>query len=232
MTKFLKNQRELVVLALFFVVIGGLGYFVIMPLLKSITLVRDGIQEEAIKQDIRRQKLNELPKIREQFAKINNQQNKIDILLSKDQAVVLIERLEKLSQDTGNTIVISINDGLQQAANPALAKAGSATANLVESLPSNDYLKLTISLTGDYDGLFKFISGLETFEYYGDIIGINISHSTDSGLPSAAGAAPINGVLNPFNAQLTPGASSTNTAAKQNGSKLDTSLEVVFYTKK
>jgi len=229
---FLKNQREIIILILFFCIVGGLFYFVIFPLLGKITETKNAMQENAIKQEIKSQRLNELPKIRQQYTQIDSQQGKLDILLSKEQVVVLIERLEKLAQETNSAITISIkDDAAQKNGSAAAIKKDSEVATLADSLPSKDYLKLTISLVGDYDGIFKFISGLESLEYYGDITGINISHAVESKLPIGVSPSSNSGILNPFNTKSSAGQTG-EVLSKQDTNKLNAILDVVFYSKK
>ncbi len=236
MKKFLKTQREIIALALFFLIVGVLAALVILPLLRKITAIKDEIEQGAIKQNITNQRLFDLPKIGKQYTEINNQQDKINILLDKQQAVALIERLEKLAQETNNTIAITIQDAPQQKNLPIAPVAAPGTAPvsdnaLLDSLPSKDYLKLTIMLTGDYNGLFKFISSLESLEYYSDITLINISHLIDNADANTVTSSGGSGVLNPFNPKDVS-TSVTPAPAKKIGNKLSASLEVVFYSKK
>ncbi len=239
MKKFLKTRREIIALALFFGVVGLLGFLVVMPLLAKIAEIKNGIEQGIIKQNIGNQRLTELPKIRQQYEEMNSQQEKIDILLDKQQVVTLIERLEKLAQDTNNIIAISIKDNSQQKVVPAPSgnKTASTTENaLLNSLPNKDYLQLTISLTGDYSGLYKFIASLESLEYYSDILSVSISHLVGSDVSGNATNSVVtnggNGSLNPFNSQVGTSPSVFPVSLKKNGNKLSTSLQVAFYSKK
>ena len=226
MKKILKTQRELIAAILFFVVIGLLIKIVIVPLIDRISGIKTEIEESNIKQALKKQRLDELPKIRQQYSAITDKNGNLDLLLDKDQAVSAIERMEKLAQDTNNEITISISDSDQS--KPAAPKGKDAQISLAESLPSSDYLKFKITLLGNYEGLYKFISSLESLEFYSDIISINI------GQPSATGsdsAKTRNGdVLNPFSSVASSPV--VNTQPQPNTDALSTSLEVAFYTKK
>ncbi|NTV40810.1 MAG: hypothetical protein HGA61_00855 [Candidatus Moranbacteria bacterium] len=226
MKKFLKNQREYIAVVIFFGIFFILGYFVIVPLLAKVASIKNEIEEATNKQDIKKQRLSELPKLRQQYEEIKNQQGKIDVLLSKKQAVNLIEKIEKLAQETNNEVVISIQDDLQkQAPVPVSAKPNSAEISLENSLPSKNYLKLKIDLIGDYENLVKFINNLETMEYYSDIIGISIRPSIEG---SFATEAKNSDVLNPFSSgTYLP----KLTTSKKVAGKLLASWEVVFYSK-
>lgn len=228
---FLKNQREKIAAASFFLIIGGFVYFVVVPLLGKITSIKDEIEAGTIKQEMVIQRFNELPKIRQQYSEIMGQQEDVDVLLNKSQAVILIERLEKLAQDTNNKIVISTQEDLPQKVQAtAKGKSDSSATILVDSLPSKDYLKFKISLSGDYDGLYRFVSSLETLEYYSDITEISIGHPAADG-SSGSSATRNSDVLNPFGNQSAASESSAVFSKKDSG-KIDTSLGVVFYVKK
>ncbi len=229
MKKFFKDQREYLAVAAFFVILGMLGYFVVLPLLKKIADIKNEIEEGYVIQDIKKQRLAELPKIRQQYLEIGNQQEKMNVLLVKENAVLVIERLEKLAQDTNNKIVISVQEGNSPKGVFAEVAADKAATDLVNSLPSKNYLKLKVSLLGGYEDLLKFLSSLETLEYYSDIVGINISHATDSEMSSLDKAVKNSDVLNPFSVSAIP---SVKVLPKKVNNTLATSLDVVFYTKK
>jgi hypothetical protein len=100
-------------------------------------------------------------------------------LLDKNKAVVLIEKIEKLAENTNNKVTITIQD----VANKKTAKSTEKDTNtLIAQLPSADYLQMKINLTGDYSSIVAFIDSLEKFEYYADIteIKINKDEATDS----------------------------------------------------
>lgn len=228
MKNFLKKQKEYIALALFLIMIFGLLHFVVIPLLGKIDGIKNVMEEATLKQEIKKQRLEELPKIREQYSEIENQQEKIEVLLSKKQAVALIERLEKLAQDTGNKISISIQEDAPKKSAPiGSLKKDSPETTLVDSLPSKNYLRLKIILLGDYSGIFRFISSLETLEYYSDIVSINIGQVTDE--QTVFGQSTSNGfdVASPFNAQNSDSA----IVSKKSAGKLSASLETVFYSK-
>lgn len=230
MKKFLKAKKEIIAIVLFVGLIGSLHYFVVLPILGKITTIKDVIVENKLKQDLKKQRLGELSKISQQYEEAGRQQAKLDILLDKQQAVVLIERLEKLAKDTDNKIVISIQEELQQqkkVAEVVTTKNASSEKDLLDLLPVKDYLKLKITLAGDYNGAFNFISSLETLEYYSDIVELSVG--------PWAGKEPTNvsnsssGLLNPFSSQVSRVQVAT---AKDSSNELETVLGVVFYSKK
>lgn len=224
-----KNKEVLTIVALV-PVFGGLVYFGIRPLLGSIEAVRNEIQEELIKQEVRRVRLSELETIKQQYDKIQgDEEKKLDALLDRDQAVALIEKLEKIAQDTGNEITISIADTkqstVQSQKNVKMTKEADSNS-LVNSLPSSDFLKMTLSIKGNYNSLFKFVSVLESLDYYADILVVNVKRAEENkeGQTSLSTGSSAG---NPFRV----GSSSNLIKTRSNG-EIEASLETIFYTKK
>lgn len=224
MKKILNQQREIVVILVYICIIAILVYLVIFPLLAKINGVRDQIQEESLKQEIIGRRLEELPKMRQQYATLQENEGLIDVLLDKDNAVVLIEKLENMATGTGNNIEISISSTPVKPAQTVKGKNSNENA-LVNALPSADYLQMKIILYSDYNSAITFIQALENFTYYCDIIGIQIKKNE-----SNAVSVPKTGILNPFGSGSLSSSGqgiSDNTKAGE----LQTSLDVVFYTK-
>lgn len=214
MKNFFQKQREIIAIVVYIGVIAILVYFVILPLISKIEGVNNQIQEESMKQEIVKQQLAELPKIQQQYEALQENEGSIDVLLNKDNAVTLIEKLETLADNCGDKIEISVQNSQSQK-NIAVV---TAKKNTDDALPSADYLQMQITLTGDYNKIVDFISKLESMEYYSDITGVEIKQSD---------IAENTGVINPFNSS-----SSNKISDKSNQGDLEAILNVVFYTKK
>ena len=237
MKNFFQKQREILAIFFYVLFILALVWVVILPLLGKINNVNDQIQQEAMKQQSNKQRLDDLPKIQAQAEAVEKNQAALDVLLDKNNAVVLIEKLEKLADDSGDKITIAVQDQasaktLAPAETPAPAGAASTPPDnsLVSKLPNQNYLQLKITLDGNLNSIAAFIKSLESFEYYSDIIGLDIKKSD----PTAAGAAALagSGMLSPFDAAGKPiAAPASPTAATVPTDSLSASLDVVFYTK-
>jgi hypothetical protein len=221
MKNFFQKQRELLAVVAYVGVIAGLIFLVIFPLLSKINKVNDQIQEESMKQDIAKQQLGELPKLGQQYKKLQENEGSINVLLDSNKAVTLIERLENIAQDSGDKIEISIQNSQIQKNIANMSGKAAADNALVLGLPSADYLQMQISLTGNYNSIVKFIGQLENAEYYSDIISIKIKQ-----LASISSS----GTANPFNSGST--SDPNKVVAKYNPGDIAAILDVVFYTKK
>jgi hypothetical protein len=216
-------------------VVAGLVYFVILPLLSKINGINDQIQQENMKQENVQLHIKELPKVQKQYETLQENGDLSNVLLDSNKAVVLIEMLEKLADETNNKIVITVQDKVpdktpakKSATTTSTAKGKSGTpATIIDGLPSTDYLQIAVTLTGDYNSIFRFIDLLEKFEYYSDIIGIQISNDASS---ISSGQQTQNAGL--FNVVIDPTASPiANNVSENQGGLLTASIDTVFYTK-
>lgn len=225
MKNFFQKQREIIALLVWVGIITALVYFVILPLIGRINGINDQIQEESMKQESARKHLGELPKIQQQYAAIQKDEGLADVLLDKNNAVMLFERLEKLAEDSGNKITIAAKDATGQNATPPVRGKAAVDNSLVDSLPSSDYLQLKITLTGDYNSINKFIDALEWFEYYCDIIGIQVGKNDQ--VADASQQAVNMQASNPFGVNA-----EKKIAQPSRQDPLVATLDAVFYTKK
>lgn len=230
MKKFFQKKREIITVFVYISAIAALSYFFVLPLLSRISSTKDQIQEENIKQEIKQQQISELPKMENQYAILQDNEKLVDVLLDKNDAIVLIERLEKLAQDSGNEIAISIQDVAIQKNTPPAKVAQSKTNTddeLIRGLPSTDYLQMKITLTGNYNAIVKFTQSLESFEYYCDIVAIQIKQKEGNNKISDIGTKAS---ANPFDSNMAKNIE--NTVDPNGDNKLEASLDAVFYTKK
>lgn len=230
MKNFLKKYREMFAIFLYVFFVSAIIYFGIMPLYAEIKNRRDQIQEEIAKQEGMKKKLVEIPKIKEQYQKIKSDENKLDVLLSNEETVSLIEKLEKLAQSTENKIKIAITETNPNSRDVIIAKknetkakteVGKKTTSIVEDLPSKDYLQIKITLNGKYNNVIKFMNKLENMQNYSDILSFQIKRSEESTASIPTG--------NPFVSQESV---VDDAQFIQSSNDVSALLDVVFYSKK
>lgn len=213
MEKFLKKQREILAVLLYALLISGLCYMVIRPLLSKINSTMDRIQEEQIRQESSKKHLEELPKIKEEYQMIKDTDLK-KYLLDRGNEVALIEKLEALAAGSGNKISIAVQDQEKNKAAATKTKKG-VEQNITADLPSDNYLQLEIVLNGDFNSIGKFVKSLETFDYYSDIIGMEIKNLKETSKTSST---------SPF----------SDAKPEENGNSItgvEASLNTVFYVR-
>lgn len=224
MKNFLKQQREILSLMVYALFIFLVVYFAILPLFEKINNINDQIQEEILNQEISRKNIEELPKIQKQFESLNQGTDLTSVLLDNANAVVLIEKLEKMAEQTDNTISITVEEvsvSDPKKKTPKL-KAGEEVP-IASELPSQNYLRLKIVLSGKYGSIVKFIGLIENFEYYADIIGIQISKNNEESQLQSVSAG--SGISNPFILEM----EKNNLLKKNSENILNASINVAFY---
>lgn len=229
MKKFFQQQRELIALLAYGLVIFAIVYFAIFPLMNKINEVNNQVQEETLNQEIVKKHIEELPRIQKQYDNLNSGPELTEVLLDNTRAVVLIEKLENLAQQSGNVINITVQEvaGTEVKKSSAKLKAGDEVP-ISDELPNQSYLRLKIILSGKYDSIISFMGALEKFEYYGDIIGIQMTKDNEKNSAQSSGISMGAGISNPFSTSIKDfGAIMKNTE-----NRLNASLDVAFYLKK
>jgi len=226
MKNFFNKQREIVALLAYVLIVVGLVYLVIFPLIARIDDTNNQIQKESISKESVELHISQLPKIQKQYQSLQVSGDLSNVLLDENKAIILIEKLEKLAENTNNKITISVQDKTVAPAKKAASKiAAQASKSVVDDLPSTDYLQMKITLIGEYNAAVHFIDQLEKFEYYADITAIQIKKYEEAG-----------DSMQPLSSSGMFGAiqtTTTNILVKKDNSgnnKLATSLDIVFYT--
>ncbi len=231
MKKFWKKYKIIVAITLYVVIIGALFYFVIQPFLNKISLSAGKIQEIIINQENKEKRLGELPKLKEQFGLVEKREGELFPLLTEDKAVELVEKIEKIAEDSGNKITLEMRDNkVKDAASKKTesAKKKAGEDDLRSDLPSSDYLEVKIKLSGDYNELIKFIEKIEAIEYHCDIISISIIPAADAFLnQSASNAASVFSSIDSDQAESQP--EQKNIAREI---ELNSIVDLVFYLEK
>lgn len=212
MENFIKKQREIIAVVAYIFFIAVLIYGIVLPVYGKIGEMKDRIQEEQIIQESKRKSLSELPVISSQFEKIENS-TFLNSLLDRENAVGLIESLEKLASESGNEIAITAQEQTNTKNTSAKSKKAQEKENII-SLPNENYLQLKITLQGDFNTIVKFIKKLENFPYYNDIISMQIQKNTEKRTDK--------NIFSPTEGRDT---------IENTGKDLEGSFDIVFYTK-
>jgi Tfp pilus assembly protein PilO len=182
MKEFLKKNRIYISIIAYLMVLGGLCFFVARPIISNITKRNNEIQERIASQEMKKEKLSELPVIRNQFGMLEAQEGKMSIPLNESNVVNLVEKIEKIADDTGNKVKIELPENQDDTKKATKAKKidDKAVKPILENLPSNKYIKINITLTGKYRNFIDFVKKMENTEYYCDLVSFKIS-SDNSG---------------------------------------------------
>lgn len=235
--------KPLVMQVAFLAVIGLIGWFGIRPFLLTIQEKMDDIQKLSVTREHREKQLERLPELEAQHTLIAEHEDRLGIILTKERLVEFIQKIEQLAQDEDVVVEIESRDNAfleskvtptekkdaptkagatptekaEAAAEPAKRTPASKETGIVTELPLKKYLKLTITVTGEYGNIVRFLYRLETLPYALDVIGLNIKQRAEE----ADRIATESAAFNPFAGEavaLPPATTTINT------------LEAVFET--
>lgn len=246
-----EKMKPAVTQIVLFAVIGLGAWFGVRPFLATIQARMDDIQKLSVMREYREKQLERLPDLEAQHALIGEEQGRLNIILTKDRLVEFIEALEQLALETDVTIEIESRDNafleskVTSAEKPGVAtkrtaapgdekgesadepvkksSAGAKETGIVSELPLKKFLKLTMTVSGEYGNIIRYLQRLETLPYALDVVGMHIRQQPETG----DRVAPVNGAPNPF------GVTSESEASVQSPrtNVLEAVFETAVYTK-
>lgn len=220
------KYKEYILVLAFIAILFALFYFVIRPLVNGIDYNANLIQEKMTLEDSFKRKLGMVATYKEQVAAIDKDESKMGVLISPDQEVTLIERIEKIAEVTNNKISIeavddkSANSGAKAKAVPANGKGGN-NDDLKINPGNNDYVKFRITASGNYNDLIGFIKKIENMEYWSDVTTLHVSYKEPAKIPIPTDASAASTDLYGSSAGATNIATDEGTASS--------TLEIIFY---
>lgn len=159
-------QKISLVATSFFVVLGLIIFFVIIPLIRQIK--NDGVELSQKKQTIELlyQDWRILEESRQEYIKIENELNSLPAVLPPQEALKFIMLVENIAQSTDNRQEVSVVNGAE-----------------VEGGESQ-LLDFQINLRGSFPNLIKFLAYLENAPYYNEINSVQIKGFTAKDIQS------------------------------------------------
>ena len=226
MQRFLKKYIKLIITLVLFLSMGLIAWFGIVPFYAHIGELRDEIQMFYASRENRNRQIGRLPELHKSYDMIAVDEGRLDILLTETRVIDFVRTLEALAEKTGTEISIKSEE-----ASPVTApkKAAVKTAapgedaakaekkevkGIAETLPYPDYLRLKITLRGEYQNIIAFLSGMETLPTALDVIGVEMRTRTDDEIERASEGS---GKPNPF--LLVPGNVAATEVAEPTGTE-------------
>lgn len=217
---FLKKNKNWLIVAVYFFAIAAIYSFLARPLIRKIEAKNSKIQEIISDQEMKKEKIMQIPALKNQFEMVVKDEERIDIFLSRDNLVGLIEKIEKVSEETGNKIKIELSEEQLDKKNTKSKKDAEKGKTSSINLPSDNYIKMKMTLSGDYAGLLNFINKIENADYYSDIISFKITDNLKNSGNSSG---------NPFSSSTPREEGAVIIPAESNILSI---IEAVFYLKK
>ncbi len=218
---------------LFLLIVGVLTFFFIKPTLIEIENLFDSIQKKKLDIQIGKKKTKELPKIQKQFDLVESQKDTLDVLFQENNIVAVIEKLEKIAEDTNNVISVEIEEESEQGKKikkkQKVEKTGddeNKKEKLLKAFSAKDYFEMKIILLGDYKKALEFINKLDKIVPENNIKSFKMTVREISEKQKNVGSYQSGiGLLNSSAANNME----NNLAKFAGGIVLETDLEVVFY---
>jgi hypothetical protein len=176
--------------AFFFAAVFAWGIF---PLQDLITEKANTIEADRTLQGNEENRVKELPQLRETYEHILRNEDKLDTLVSHDQVVPFIERIEALARDDGVEIVITNQGKADPKKKPVAGGAGkSGDVSSVEgpgaspsekkkkdetilgNLPLDTTMQLRFDVRGKYADALQFLHQIESIPYALDVVALDI----------------------------------------------------------
>lgn len=194
-----KNHKWLIISAVYVLVMSGFVYFIFLPYVNKIKQKSDSIEEKKLDSQITRSKLEKIPQMEKDFMIFQDNKEAVETIIGQQDVVFFIKRLESLAENTGNKIIITVDES-----DSSKSKAQKQTKNkektIKEELAHSNFISLNINLIGEYKGLVNFINKLENDKYYANIISLdmhkkieeksNSNNRTEANIFSSVGKVP------------------------------------------
>jgi hypothetical protein len=184
MKNFLKQYRLILIAFVIFIAMLLVFWFAVRPMYFKILSLRDAIEQENARQENQQKQIKRLPELKNQYERVVSEERYFDILLTEDKVVGFIRILEGLAGETGVVVKIQSNETKLEEVKKKSSKdkdaeeEGEGTEKkeklLSDYLPYPEYLRLTLTVEGDYSALVAFLSRLETLPVALDVMGIEV----------------------------------------------------------
>ncbi|MFA7209388.1 MAG: hypothetical protein WC120_03825 [Parcubacteria group bacterium] len=222
MKEFARKNKIKLAVAIFMIAVLNFVYFLVMPSIGGIIAKANDIQQKKIDKELNEKKLSSIATMESDYAKVENNADKFDIIIEPSKELDFIKELELMAEQTGNKIEFKVQD--PSTAKPA-AKSKSGELDIKGKLAYSNFLSMQIALEGDYASLLYFINKLENYKKYVNIITISSEKRTIE-KSIANPTADLNPASNPF------AAADRSQEKKLTREVVNSILDVVVYIKK
>lgn len=227
MKNFFHKYRLYVSIAAYLLAVALVSIFGIQALLNIINDNANAYQKKLVDEESRKKRLGDIPRLRGQYEMVEQEGEKLDLLLEKDSTIDLIKRIEEIGGQTENSVKIQIDEKASYFGTEEEKKARKKDNKnkddfLLDRFAEFKYLYFKLEIKGKYDNIAGFIKKIENIEYHSDILSISLKKVE---IPEKA-----NSPSNPFGGVPLPG-SDVPAEKPIDHDLLDGNLDVIFYLK-
>lgn len=166
---FSRNKSYIKIIILFLIIVIGSTYSVVY-FMKKINTTFVQTQQLVAEQENRINMLTELPRIRDQYEEVSFQLSELDKFFESESIVDLAQELERIAAETGNEIVIEVDERPR----PKVKKNGKKEEALI-AFPEDQIIRMIVRLTGEYENVIGFVQKAKTVDYYFDVVSVDMS---------------------------------------------------------
>lgn len=230
MNDFWKKHKIKIIILIYIIAASLLTRFLMLPFVDKIRGESDSIQEKIIDNKISESRISKLPEMEETFKNYQDNSGALRVILNPDDEVNFIKQLESIADDTGNRIVLSIEDNkAEQTAKKTTTDKSDEKKTIKDSLKYDNYISMNINLKGNYSGLVNFIHKLENTSYYVNVISIKTGKILESLSSDPNSASSVDMFSIPVSSQ---DEGSGIQLIEDKKEMLDSIIKVVIYTEK
>jgi len=169
--KKLKYKIYIAIASFFILLIAGFA-FLIFPIIRGIVYNSDEIQKKRIDNEINKQGISKIPEMEKLNVILEEKKDNFKVIIDNGGEVEFFKKIESLAIETGNRIEFEINSEKDTQKRKVTKAEG---VEIINSLPYENYVIMTITLLGDYENLIKFLNKLEKNDKYVNVVGLDIS---------------------------------------------------------
>ncbi len=174
-----EKYKEFWLVVIFLLFLVGIFYFIFRPLNSRVVEKRVYAEQKKVEREIIESKVEHLSEFKQDSDLIESQENFSTVFFQPDQAVVLIEKIEALANETNNEIEIKIVSENSSDLNKDSKSKKVDQSDFEKNFFQADFLTMQINLQGNFINIMKFIGRIENIDYFSDLVSLKISSQED-----------------------------------------------------
>ena len=164
---FFKKNKYLLIIGILLLVWVSFIFLVILPEKDVLHNKFVDLEKEKLNNQANNEKLSSLGDLKRISAMIDGEKRTLEVIFSEDKIIDLVSELEKIAEETGNKISISVaNEEGRKIETVNVIKDEKNDDHFLKNLPTQNYFEIDITLEGDYNKTLNFIKKINNIGYY------------------------------------------------------------------
>ncbi len=164
---FFKKNKYLLIIGILLLVWVSFIFLVILPEKDVLHNKFVDLEKEKLNNQANNEKLSSLGDLKRISAMIDGEKRTLEVIFSEDKIIDLVSELEKIAEETGNKISISVaNEEGRKIETVNVIKDEKNDDDFLKNLPTQNYFEIDITLEGDYNKTLNFIKKINSIKYY------------------------------------------------------------------